>query len=201
MKSTPIRIVNVVLLALAGAWFGHDGGWESAIGVIGLLVLNIWREATDRHAADSMPREVDVVLSRQQHRALKLGLALVYRARNTLEAATAPSPGQPLPLDATDRLHAYHAAIEQLLYDERAVIPPQVFDRLHGMKHELARLNRLMRDLQRNSASTSVAITPTNDVVEAARAIDTAYKELVERVQGALGVAPGTSEDGDPHDR
>lgn len=199
--SKPIRVANILLLALSGAWFGHDGGWESAIALIGLLVLNIWREATDRNAIDSAPREFNAVLSRHQHRALKLGLALVYRARNTLAAATAPSPGQSLPLDATDRLHAYHAAIEQLLYDERAVIPPQVFDRLHGMKHELARLNRLMHDVQRNSNTTSAAVTPTSDIVEAARAIDAAYKELVERVQGTLGVAPETLDDGEPHSR
>src|SRR5262249_23572149 len=85
-------------------------------------------------------RRREALIFDQQLEILKTALSLVYRARNiarTLkeshDAEVRYRHREPL-----RNLRSYHEAFENLLFEERALLPENLFNILHGLKHHLA---------------------------------------------------------------
>lgn len=74
---------------------------------------------------------------------LKTATSLVYRARNTARdihkyIISSKEIEEKIKKKFLKTLNSYHTTFEELLFDERSVIPEELFKHLHDLKHAIA---------------------------------------------------------------
>jgi hypothetical protein len=117
--------------------------------------------------------------------------SLVYRARNNAKDIVAAlrqgglSVGQPLA-----RLRSQHVSIEDLLYEERALLPEVVFLILHKLKHAFLHfIGEVDGCLSLDSAQQAdAALGPIAAIQRSCDRLNQLHDELVSCIQAYLGV-------------
>jgi septation ring formation regulator EzrA len=123
----------------------------------------------------------------QQLLVLKTCAAAVYRARNAARDLRdlAAKGAQTVP-DA-ERLQSHHAALRELLYQEVAVLPENIFSMLHTQGHNLAKLEEAIRESEL-TVSESGPISSNRDIERTYLDIDRTYERLIAAVHDHLGI-------------
>ncbi|HKI01443.1 MAG TPA: toll/interleukin-1 receptor domain-containing protein [Thermoanaerobaculia bacterium] len=128
----------------------------------------------------------------QQLSALKAALALTYRSRNVARTLK-QSPGDavlPGHRDARNILGSYHQAVENLLFEERALLPDKIFRILHDLKSQLRKFIFIL-DMYRDKPAGHRRSPPpnlNNEVAAAYEGLEQSYEALVQAVQSHIGV-------------
>lgn len=128
---------------------------------------------------------------------LKVSLSLVYRLRNiardlldNIETKNQKEIGASI-----KALTNYEGAFEELLFEHRAVLPQQVFDLLHTMKHHLATIHNYVEILRRSRSTSGEHSSDNREIIENLKEqfeeIDQIYGMLAEEVQSHLGLTEG----------
>jgi hypothetical protein len=131
------------------------------------------------------------VVIEQQIAAAKRGVSLVGQARNQArDIAKSFSADAPIIPGSVDTLRGLHLAIEKLLYDERALIPEEVFACLHFSKHAyLAFLRQVDKDAQDSAKpATGDEQATASSIQMAFQELDAKYAELLKLVRDYLGI-------------
>jgi hypothetical protein len=176
----------------------RDHQWEADRNVLlhrleaeGFRPLN---PATDNVTVDSIPRpfpEYRGVVFEQQLAAIKTALSLVYRARNKARTLSLAMNQQ---AESRQRelieLRELHVSIENHLYDERALLPQEVFNVLHYLKHDLfALFNAIEFVVLNDRVGSKAKDVSTSDLEQLYEKMNQKYDQLLRLVQTYLGVA------------
>jgi hypothetical protein len=132
----------------------------------------------------------------QQLSALKAALSLVYRARNAARALK-DSPEEIERNHSREhlrKLRSLHESIEDLLYEERALLPSDLFKILHELKHHLLAFFAQVEDYRKSRRRNmeDIAKARVKDLEEVYGKLDHDYDSLVRLVQSHVGLG-GTS--------
>jgi hypothetical protein len=172
-----------------------------------LLLAKLEEAGFRRPALDHLPSATwanrDALVFSRQLDTLKTALALTYRARNAARSLK-ESPGRDTGGGRRGTLAAlgsYHQAMEDLLFEDRALLTEPIFRGLHGLKHNLFRFASLIEDWRRREAKRhpSIASNVADNVATAYECLDRGYGALVIAVQSHLGVAAEQSLAPDTH--
>ncbi len=166
------------------------GGASAVLGVVGYVLKRSFervldaklKESEERHKvllAETVRRQA--ALYDQQFGALKTILALIYRARNAARGIH-QSDGKP-DREVFRRLHFYHSSMEEMLFEQRAILPEDVFDVAHRTKHQVHELLAHVEHLRRRP---DAAPKYTEYLREMYEALDTSYQHLVSAVQAHI---------------
>lgn len=136
-----------------------------------------------------------------QYSALKTLLALIYRLRNTLRELVAalrqPSKDYNWERSLIERIEKYRAALSELAFEERAILPPDIFPITHQFTKIVASLASALHIAHENltglaESSDHTQLIETLSGVE--HDLSGIYEEAAERVQSRLGIsAPGSA--------
>lgn len=139
----------------------------------------------------------------QQFSAYRTVLSLVYRLRNTLREfrtiVETSEGGDQGTLSATAKTYheakTYHDSISNLLFDQRAILPPDIFKPSHNIKQEFQGIQSAWNIISRYGRQTS--ITPgkfeaeRQHIIRSCERVDELYQQLVVSVQHAIGLQEG----------
>ncbi len=120
---------------------------------------------------------------------LRTSASLVYRARNCARDISA----HPAHIDRKhsrerlEGLKAYHTAIEELLYEQRALLPDSIFRNLHEMKTSLSafilHVERYRRTKKSEGEQSEKSLEIQRDILSCFQQLDTQYAVLAEIIQ------------------
>lgn len=139
----------------------------------------------------------EALVFNQQLEILKTALSLVYRARNAARTLkeTPDSETRGRLRGPLRNLHSYHEAFENLLFEERALLPDRLFSILHDLKNHLAHLSMLVehsrrfQERGRDQARTHLV----KEIERSYLILDQGYEVLVGAVQSYIGVKGDTA--------
>ena len=121
----------------------------------------------------------------QQFGALKTILALIYRARNAAREIY-QSDGR-ADRDAYQRLQAYHTSMQEILFEQRAILPKDVFLTAHDSKHHLIGLLSAIERFRRPGRSEPRP-DHNDEVRKIYELLDAGYQRLVSAVQSHIKI-------------
>jgi hypothetical protein len=136
----------------------------------------------------------------KQFTVLRVALSLVYRLRNTVRyVIDQAEKRQGLEGDISRQFQNDNAALIKLLYDERAILPDNIFEIAHDLKTPLGHATVLITSMRFRSKanddfSSEELERSYQHVIEAYHKIDESYTLLVREVQGILGIYPSEND-------
>lgn len=169
------------------------------------LLDNRLKQAQEEHKAElaeSQRRQAEIFNKRFD--ALKIAVSLVYRARNAARelsenASIIDDQRNPRHNRGRDRfksIRAYHDAIEELLFEERSIMPAAAFKMLHDQKQSIhhfmssqERASRIRRKGIKSKEEDAVFNRMAHkDIKEAFESLDKGYQEFVRVSQESMGL-------------
>jgi hypothetical protein len=151
-------------------------------------------ERTKAQIAEGSRR--DAAIYDQQFESLKTALSLVYRARN-IAREIQNSPEESNTRDGQkqfDQLVGYDQSIGGLLFMERAILPSDLFRKLHGLRHELhgfkVIVDEYRRIRQRGSRDERLGRV-ADELRQVYGRLDAQYEQLTLAIQDQIGVQKG----------
>jgi transcriptional regulator with XRE-family HTH domain len=131
-----------------------------------------------RQSAPTEPVQRHAILFAHELAALKATLSLAYRCRNAARCLAESAEGivRTAGQQRLRQLRDLHADLEDLLYEERALLPTDVFDVGHRLKHEL--LEFFTRIVEYGGFHTKTQYDAADEVL---KLINTIYQRLDEQ--------------------
>lgn len=148
------------------------------------------------------------IVFEQQVQILRRALSLTYRVRNAArelndlirqhDSAALPAAILSEKSEQVRAIYCHFMAIREMLYEERALIPPSAFSLLHSVKRELTDIFTSLSAAQRLSAENEQKVEehwPTlRDMIrEDYEELNQVYGRLVSTIHGHLGVSSGSA--------
>lgn len=195
-------------MLLALVWLARNPDWEPAITLIGLLAtffaadlaLTFRRRSDEKVVGDTNKPEIankQAAIYDEQVETLKMALSLVYRARNAARHVK-DKPDDIDRKESREKLHSlrsYHCAMEELLFEQRAILPQHIFVQLHDLKNEVAGFVNCVESYRhkRRRQQGNEELRVTKDILSFYERLDSSYQRLVRSVQTHMGTIGNTA--------
>lgn len=173
----------------------REDRWDSDRNVLikALEDAGLQRSGSSPLPSISMDEQVrrQAMLYEKQFEACKTALSLIYRARNAARQLK-ESGGFYLPDNPVRMMKSYYNAIQELLFEERAILPRHLFQRVHQIK---GRIEAFVGFVSFYQEECKAGRRDNNEVLDILMHMKTTYQsleegheQLVAEIQSFIGV-------------
>ena len=131
-----------------------------------------------------------------QYEPMRTTLSIVYRLRNAMREAAQPAARTDIGhvREAMRRVHSYHDALEELLFEEKAILPAALFETSHEVKQAtqifMVEVEEYVTSMSggKDGAAREKRLAVEKRIDDTYERIDALYAKLADGVHAALGV-------------